>query len=187
MRATPRALCCFDFRRKERRGEEVPNSSAKSPSQLNTSPSESSHARGFPPESTPTSRSENAAWTLQRNRALTAGSPLEQPASKQSLSPSSPPAPEGRGTPLHPTLGRQERPSESERSRLPIGQINSPRHGRLFSRGRVHAAHARGREEADKESQGSRVCLQGEVWGDGSNLALEQHTHRPFHSAPPGH
>lgn len=99
----------------------------------------------------------------------------------------SPPAPAGRGTPLRPALGWQERPSESERSCLPIGQINSPRRGRLFSRGRVHAAHGRGREEADKESQGSRVCLQGEVWGDGANLALEQHAHRPFHSAPPGH
>ena len=105
MQATPRALCCFDFRRKERRGEEVPNSSAKSPSQLNTSPSESSHARGFPPESTPTSRSENAASTLQRNRALTAGSPLEQPASKQSLSPSFSSCPRRERHPTPPNFG----------------------------------------------------------------------------------
>lgn len=99
----------------------------------------------------------------------------------------SPPAPEGRGTPLHPALGKQKRPSESEQSRLPIGLINSPHHGRLFSWGRVHTAHGQGREEADKESQGNRVRLRGEVWGDGSNLALEQHAHKPVHSAPPGH
>lgn len=43
--------------------------------------------------------------------------------------------------------------------------IHSPGHSRLFSWHRVHTSHGQGREKANKESQGSSLCLQGEVWG----------------------
>lgn len=75
----------------ERSREEVPGSSATPPkclSRLQTSPAESSRIHSFPPASTHTPGSENPAWTVQRSRALTTGSPPEPPASMHSCSPS---------------------------------------------------------------------------------------------------
>lgn len=150
---TPRALCQFGFRRKKRQGRKLPTAQQQhqSLSQLNTSPSESSCSRGFPAESTDTSRSEDAAWMLPRNRAPTAGSPLEQPASKQSLSLSFSSCCRGRRHPLHPAL-------ELEGSHKPVGQSNSPGHSRLFPRGRVHTAHGRAGRRQTKSPGQLCVC-----------------------------
>lgn len=62
-------------------------------------------SRWLSSKSTRTSRSKNTAWTLRRNPALTAGSPLEQPASEQSLSPSFSSCPSRERHPTPPSFG----------------------------------------------------------------------------------
>lgn len=156
VQTTPRALCHFGFRRKKRHSRKLPRAQQQfqSLSQLNTSPSESSCSRGFPAESTDTSRSEDAAWMLHRNQAPTAGSPLEQPASKQSLSPSLSSCCRGRRHPLHPAL-------ELEGSHQPVTHLATAG----SSRGAEYTQPMAGQGGGRQRVQGGRVSAREAVGG----------------------
>lgn len=79
--------------KQERTGEEAPNSSARIPKSVSAE-----HLQKAPIPVAVLLKAQIQPEWMHRNRAVTAGSPLEQPASKQRSPPPSPPAAQGGGT-----------------------------------------------------------------------------------------
>lgn len=94
---------------------------------------------------------------LHRNRAPTAGSPLEQPAAKQSLSLSFSSCCRGRRHPLHPAL-------ELEGSPSPWGRVTHLATAGS-SRGAEYAQPMAGQGAGRQRVQGGRVAARGAVGG----------------------
>jgi len=167
-------LCHFDFSRKKGGGRKFPTAQQQH-HRLRWTPL--LQKAPMPVAFLAKARVRPAVRTSQRNQAPTAGSPPEQLASERSLSPSFSPGSRERH-PSPPGFGAAE-------ATFGAAAVDSPRRGRLVSRGRVRAAH--GGQGRGRQRVAGQPCLsaRGGV-GDGSNLALEQRAHRPFHSAPPG-
>lgn len=157
----------FDFRRKKGGVEEITGSSKLSKSEEKVK--QKAPTPASPTENKCTSRSKNAAWLLHRNcshPSTHAGDLLRSSLPPSSLSLPSPPAPSPSLCPLGSSLTWTQPPL------LLAPSTHIPWSGQGEGKQRVPGQLS--------------LSARGGV-GEGSNLALEKHAHRPFHSAPSGH